>query len=580
MKFKFTLLKSSTAIIPAVILLGMAGCAPAPHYTFEVPPVVVSQPVVEEPKPTLLDSLIVPAGVDTFVALSATIAARQVLVGAKEESLATAYYQQGLAQTKEGKPLWELFKKSQSPQEEVAPEDTLENYKYYEQAYDQMEKGDRILKGKRPGYDLFVEDLINHPEELRRRAARCYELARDLYEKAWTYNPWDEYTKYALIEAYSTLIEIHRSLGDIDDAIQAIENYLLWYPSQYYFQGLLGRCYAEKGDTLGALLAYRKAEDLLLFWAPIPMDEFDTTITDLDNYEYRSWSYYVTEQISFELSLKMEECALADLYRLKRICSTDHPADSAYFAQRKENCQYQIDWLVWDGGDLAATQLWDQVKIAANLDQWGEARRMIDDLLPMLDVPDAIFEVEQYAARIDYVKLRQYESALERMRRLINQHGFKEVDSNLDTLLMKMGKDQFAEMMAEFHQNADEKVIALLDDYGDWCDNYAYGIETVQGRKETAYIYYYQSAIIPWSGQAHALFNLAYISKNQPEKVILYGETAMTPQLNKGLRKGDREILYTYLLNAYRRLNDRPRAEYYHQELMALRNSSTSNVEQ
>jgi hypothetical protein len=545
-------------LIAGMMVWNFQGCGTAVHPTVKEQPDTTSRNV-QSPVQAMLDTLKVPSGVDTMVALSAKLVARQVMIGVKEDSLAESLFQQGRVERKVGKPLWDLFEKGSTEPQDLTTADTLRSIELYNQAVSEAAKGDRLLgKG----------DLSGKTETVRRRVAQHYERARDLFEQALANNPWDTPTRDELIRTYQDLADLHRSLGDIDDAINAIQNYLhLYDKSDSNYRFLLGDCYALKGDRINALIQYRWAEDALLSWAPIPANtDFDTTLTALDPLEYNLWINNIFRQCQLELDLGMPEPAMADLYRLKASSRGPKSADSLYYLWAKN----KIDWLSWDWGDLDAALLWDQVTEAINNGNWNDARQLINQLLLRLNSPKAIFDARHLAVQLDFLKLGQTESALEQMREIIVQKGFGEVNFSLDTLLETLGAADFSKLMSNYKNSADSTLAELIDEYGKWCLQYAVEVEEERSDKGTAFVYYYQSSLVPWKEQASALFNLAYLSKNQPEKVILFGETALAPGMVEGLSRTERVDLCKLLLNAYRRLNDKPHAEYYYRELVAL----------
>jgi len=546
-----------------ILAFGYQGCGTATR------PPVAEQPAnppqgKESESSIALDSITVPAGVDTFVAVSATLLARRVMIGAQEDSLAKELFQQGEVERQVGKPLWDLFKKGLTAPQELTAEDTLRNVELYNQAISEAEKGDRALgRG----------DLADKPEAVRQRVAAHYEKARDLFEGALAHNPWDYRTREELIRTYQDLANLHQSLGDIDDAIEVIENYLqLRDESDSNYRTMLGECLALKGDKVGALTQYRWAEDALLSWAPIPSNvNFDTSLTTLDSVEYDLWVNLIYLQCQVELDLGLAESALADLYRLKQSSRGPESQDSLYFLWAAN----KIGWIEWDWGDLDAARAWDQVTIASNQGDWNKARTLINQLLLMLDSPNAIFDAKHLAAQLDFWKLDQAEVGLEEMRNLIEQQGFGEVNSSLDTLLHHHGSEGFVKMMSDYRNGSSPRLKESMDEYGKWCLQYGGDVEEIHGDREKAFVYYYQSTLVPWSGQASALFNVAYLSRNQSNKVILYGETALIPGLAEGLTRTERQDLYKLLLLAYRRLNDKPHAEYYYKQLAMMQESSS-----
>jgi len=510
-------------------------------------------------------NLRVPAGVDTNVAVAATIAAREVLVGWREDSLAQQLYEDGRKLRQEGKPLREAILKSRQSPQSVAPEDTAKSAALAREANDAAMKGDKALGNKRV-HDFTPDNLNKFPEVERQVAAGYYEKARDLFEQALELNPWDQIMRDALLATYDDLIELHRSLGAVDAQITALQKYMDLYGEHYGGILRIARLLAEKGDTLQALIYFRRAEDALLTWAPLTVaDSGNIQGTSLNDKDYGYWLKVVQVQCYFEISLGLAQSALLDLRRLRVAC---RPVVDSLLAQYADG---QLEWLGWDNGNIAASKLWMEFDAHRRNNEWDAARKSVNDLLPILSNPTAIFQMERWAATIDFAYLNQYESGLARMRKLLVQNGFQEVNASLDSLLATYGREGFVARMAEQRKFASSKILELLDDYGGGCLSYGWDIESQTKDREHAYIYYYQAALVPCQKQAQALSYLADMSKNQPDRAILYGETALAPELDKSLDPVTRGNLYQTLREAYRRKNDRAHTEYYFQALQAAR---------
>lgn len=554
--------EAACTLVLLVALLGLAGCAstqPAAKRTARPAPA----------KAVILANLNVPAGVDSGVAVAATLAAREVLVGWKEDSAAQQLFEEGRKLRQEGKPLMDAVLKSNQAPQAVAPEDTARSAELLRQANDIATKGDKALGNKRVK-DFTPEALAKYPEVERQVAAAYYEKARDLFEQALELNPWDQVTHDALLATYEDLIDLHRSLNDVDAEIVSRQKYMDLYGERYGGLMRIARLEAEKGDTLQALLYFRRAEDALLTWAPLTTTDSSTTQpTKLSTKDYTNWLKLIQAECHFEIALGLAQSALADLRRLSAAC---RPGVDSLMTRYADG---QIEWLGWDDGNIAASKLWMEFDAHRKNNEWDEARKIVNQILPILSNPTAVFQMERWAATIDFAYLNQYEAGLRRMRKLLVQNGFQEINASLDSMLTKYGREGFVSRMAEQRKNSAAKIVELLDDYGGGCLSYGWEIESQTKDRERAYIYYYQAALVPCHKQAQALSYLADLSKNQPDRAILYGETALVPELGGSLDASTRGILYQTLREAYRRKNDRAHTEYYFQALQSTRNGSS-----
>lgn len=539
------------------------GCAGARQSTAERAPASTSAAKA----PPTAERVIVPAGVDTSVAVSATQAAREVLVGWKEDSLARLLYAEGTAEREQGKPLLEAIQKSRLTPEQISAEDSLKSLEWFNQGNVIGAKGDRLIGNKTPGR-LSREGIEKYADSTRLKAAEFYETARDLYERALQLDPWNKDIRTSLLLTYRDLVVIHRSLDALDAQMAALQKYLDLFGDQYGYLTQLAKCWAEKGDTVQALICYRRAEDALLTWAPTSWDPaVDSARTTLTAEQYRNWLALITQQYKMDYALQLAEPTLADLLRLQSTCRPD--VDSTTLPLVND----LIAWLAWDNGNIATAQLRRTLRAQIDAEQWDEARKTINQLMPQVSTPAAVFEIEYSAAQIDFYRLGEYDAGLRRMRKLLDQNGFNEVNDNLDTLLLSYGSPDFVAHMTEQRKNASERVVKLLDDYGNCC--LTYGIQLEPSTREKAFVYYYQAALVPWKRQGEALSVLADLSRNQPDRAILYGETALSPGLEESIDSVTRGTLYSALREAYRRKNDRARTEYYHQALLNAANGGT-----
>ncbi|MBU0508807.1 hypothetical protein KKH27_08235, partial [bacterium] len=492
---------------------------------------------------------ILPAGVDTSVARSASAVANEILVGYAEDSLAQSYREKAKNLSEEGQPLLEIIRKRQQSPGNLLPADSV--------AADELgRKGDiasdraKRIRGRAEFSDLADTD--------RQRAAQLLETARDYYERSLQLNPWDDVSYTGLVDTYLDLADVHLSSQTYDAAIEVIEKWLAIGGSSDYYLFLLGECFRSTGDTARALLAYRNAEDQLLLATCQKSEGIAAdTIPSFTQRFFSTWWQYVSLQYSCELSLGFSADAVRDLERCVEICRA--AGDTVNLRILKGN----LDALAWDSGDLEAFMLRNKYSDFLNDGRYEDARAILNDLLPILDSPKAIFEVRYWAATLDF-HLQEYEQGLKEMRSLLRDQGFSEVDSSLDSVLTKWGKDGFARRLKEQRSRASDPLRELLDNYSAACFRYGTEIEKMRRDRKRAFVYFYQAALIPSKNQTDALLALADLSENQPERAVSYAETAIVVSDEAALTPEQRSGLYKILVQAYRRLNDKPHAEHYH----------------
>jgi hypothetical protein len=549
------ILRSNGAALICLVAL-VAGCAHHPSTT--APPPKKSQST---------GSIIVPAGVDSGVAVQAAKASGQVLIGWKDDSVANELYKQGRALSEEGNTLRDAIRASQQKSPSAVPSDSLRSLTLLQQGDEAAIKGDQTL-GRKKLTSFTPEQLAKSPEAARLKAAQYYEDARDLYEQSLALNPWNKDASDALLSIYKDLISLHSSLSDVDAELNNQIKYMDLYGESFGRLARIGQLWAEKGDTIQALMAYRRAEDALLIWSPLTISPAATgaaTRSGIDSAQYKSWLTLIQYQCFFEVSLGLSGPALADLNRLKNSCRGETDSVLHNWAQ------HQLDWLLWDDGNLITAGQRTQIFTFWGRKQWREARESILNLIPQLSSSDAIFDMEYWAAMLDFGYLEQYDAGLTRMRRLLNSQGFVEANASLDSLLNDEGGDRFAERMTAQRKRASTKLAELLDYYGNACVDHGVRLEKQTRDRERAYVYYYQAALVPCRKQPEALSYLADLSRNQPDKAILYGETARALSRETPLDTESRIALYETLQESYRRKNDRAHTQFYYDALKTIR---------
>jgi tetratricopeptide (TPR) repeat protein len=506
--------------------------------------------------PKKVESVVVPVGVDTSVAVSATLAAREVLVGYKEDSLARAFRKQADEQYAQGEPLLNAFRLSRQAPQAISPGDSLAGDEFGLKGDQASERAAKAL-GK-------VSSPREANEANRLKAAPFLESARDNYEHALQLNPWDAYSRGSLIQTYLDIAEIHLTLNDYNAAIRAIQKWLQLQGDDDYMIYEMGECYAHVGDSLHALVAFRQAEDRLLTWLRVPRGaRMDTVILNLSEQNKQDWIRYVNQQFLCEASLGLSESALNDLERLVAVCEMVGDTSSL------RNARSNLDALAWGSGNMEALHLRDRFSQEVANGNLEDARKILSQLLSILEAPTAILETRIWASKLD-IRLGEYERGLTEMRKMLNEQGFAEVDSSLDSLLTHFGREGFLQHIENQKNKSSKQVADLVDTYGNACLIYGREVEDKRNDRLRAYVYYYQSALIPWKRQATALYYLADLSRNQPDRAIRYGEAALASPSEAGLTTDDRQKLYALLVNCYRNLKDKPRAEYYHKLVMDL----------
>jgi hypothetical protein len=550
-------------LIPAILILTalwMYGCTSGGEVRREPPPEPL-EPGDISVADTLDLSLTGFVGVDTAVAREATRAARYVMVGSVADSISDEFFERAEKVRQQGHPLVELYERgSVLPDVPPDPADTLRAFEITLDVDEQIVAVEDILG--EPVYVLSMAELDRIRPAIRERAASHLEAARDFLQEALTYNPWDNWSRIRLIEVLEDLAKLHQSLDNLDKAIEQTEILFGTNQSDYLTSLHLGDRYMMKGDSLAALRSYRQSEDLLLTWAPISQyntgDQLRRRV-QLDSLEYQDWLFLVREQMFLEQDLMMGNDLISNANRLQAMSRPGVDDDTVYAATARD----MLKWIGWDEGNIYSASARIPIIQMINEGSHEEARASIRGIRDDLVSETAQLEMDTLAAVLDFGYLDEPEAALERLRNMLVGVGYTEVDSSLDTLLFRNGIDGFGVLMTSQRDMLPVQMERVLELYGTFATIYANRLEKNDRTREKAFVYYYQSALLPHKDQAFALMALSNMSQQDPSRAVRYGEAALSTSLPSQLAPTDKRILYELMVTAYRNLNDLNRAEHY-----------------
>jgi len=538
----------------------MYGCTSGGEIRREPPPEPLEPGDVSVADTTDL-TLVGFVGVDTSVAREATRAARHVMVGSVADSISDDYFARAEKVRAQGHPLVELYEKGNVlPDVPPDPADTMRAFEITLEVDAQIVAVEDILG--EPVYVLSMANLDRIRPALRERAAGHLEAARDFLQEALTYNPWDSWSRIRLIEVLEDLAKLHQSLDNLDKAIEQTEILFGTNQSDYLTALHLGDRYLTKGDSVAALRSYRQSEDLLLTWAPISQYQTGEQLRrriELDSLEYIDWLFLVREQMYLEQDLMMGSDLITNANRLVAMTRADVPSDSEFATTAKD----MMRWIGWDEGNIYTASARVPIIQMINVGDHEEARAAILGIRDDLVSETAKLEMDTLAAVLDFGYLDEPESALDRLRTMLVNVGYTEVDSSLDTLLINNGSDGFGTLMTDQRSRIPAEMERVLELYGTFATIYANRLEKNDRTKEKAFVYYYQSALLPHKDQAFALMALANMSQQDPYRAVRYGEAALSTSLPSELSPVNRRSLYEVMVTAYRNLNDLNRAEFY-----------------
>ncbi len=196
----------------------------------------------------------------------------------------------------------------------------------------------------------------------------------------------------------------------------------------------------------------------------------------------------------------------------------------------KKTFQEWIDWILWDDGNIRASELRDAADTLRKADKFLPAKTAYLNLLPLLKTQRTFDQISWRIAVLDYANLNNKYAGLRRMHKLIKR-------SATDSLT---------------GAPADTAYQVYFDSYGTMC--YNTGAEYLKIKLSAAYVYFSQAADVRYNDRGKAYLQLAMLSEFDPKETIRLCNKAQ--ELSQQLDAKETEILYKLFHTSYRKLGD------------------------
>jgi len=294
----------------------------------------------------------------------------------------------------------------------------------------------------------------------------------------------------------------------------------------------LGEIYFKMGDWKNAFKNYDLAKNALrklaIFSIPDPKSYFNR-ISEVPVDTNRLVIYFYQQAIC-KTKLYEAQPALALYREVKAI--TPGP-------ELKEIFEQKIQWILWDDGNIRASEIKDNGDTLRILDKnYSAAKKVyLESLLPILWTKRTKDETNWRIALIDFQHLGNRAEGVQRLFYVIKNSA---VDSLTGAPL-------------------DSNYVRYYDNYGNMCFNL--GNEFFEKDKLIAFIYFQQAAVTKYNEQGKAFLRVAQISLFDPYETINLCKKAMD-YLNE-LTDDEKAILYEVMHKAYRKLGDFESARYW-----------------
>ncbi len=318
----------------------------------------------------------------------------------------------------------------------------------------------------------------------------------------------------------------------LDRAAEQMERVVFAIKGQHVLFANLAEIYFKLGDWNSAYKNFDAARNALIrsaiFSVPNPQPYF-SRLAEVPVDTNRVVAYLNWQAIC-KTKLYDAQPALA-LYRQAQRMTPD--------AELKQRFQERIDWILWDDGNIRASEIrekGDSLRIIAK-DYPATKKIYSESLLPILWTKRTKDEINWRIALIDFVQLGNKAEGVQRLYYVVKNSA---VDSLTGAPL-------------------DSNYVRYFNDYGKMCFNL--GNEYYQKDKLIAYIYFQQAATINYHERGKAFLRLAQISEFDPRETIELCQK--TIRYADALDESEKMILYKVMHNAYRKLGDFKNARFW-----------------
>ena len=457
-------------------------------------------------------SFFVPAGVDSSVAILADSLSRESFVEYERETQGRVLSEEAYALVQESDSLWRVLEMTREDGYEVSEDDSIQSIHSFNEAAVAYQE---------------AAQLEGDEEVLIRRQEGLLDLAQQKFEEALTFNPFDEQTRALLGRVYLYQYNRLKRAGAIENSITVLERLVRLEQGRHEFFSELASAYYSQENWQQAAVNYLKAETAL-----VDARETDVSapepglLSTQDSLTLFNYAYYYGETSAFTYNTGE---AMSGLNRAKMFAAG--PAEI-------EIVDGVIDWIEWDGGNIQASEMRDDLAMLEG-ENLEAAEDGYHDLMGMLQTQSAKDEITWKLALVE-ANLKKNESAVTRLKALV---------------------DRLPQPGAE-----DEDTKKYLDAYGTLCYNLASENLRERRDKRGALTYYLQSASIEWQNQAKAYFEAAKILQNNTPEAIRYAEQGLAS--NPSVE--DMKSLYALLVSLHRRAGNQNEARRYfslHKEL-------------
>lgn len=471
-----------------------------------------TQKLVVQPKKAIVE---IPPGLDSLTVLTADSIFSQVLVSEETEVEAKQVFDRAQYIWSLGDSLWLSGEK-----------DTLDHLDSIRVSQHVLEAQDylrldkvnyKIIKKSQKKLGKFHRDVLKSMSHVLMMQAITH------YENAIHQNRFDIRFRQMLFQNLQTMYQRTKDKNYLRRAAVEMEHVVTNIKDNHGFYFQLGERYFQLGEWAQAFNNYEKATRTLrtasifytqnpeLYWYRPNEVPVDTTI--LVNYLYR--------QARCKMRLYEDKPSLALLREAQQITPS---------AEFDKTFQLLIDWILWDNGNIRASEKRDLADSLRVGEKYIAAKNVYLTLLQILWTKRTHDEIDWRIAVIDYFRLNNKSGGLDRMHQVVK---FSDTDSLTGAPV-------------------DSAYQKYFDNYGTMCYNSA--VEFSQTDLTKAYIYFSQATDTYNAQQGRAFLQLASLSQFDPNETIHLCNKVKN--YFNSLTAIEKKLLYELYFKSYRKLGD------------------------
>ncbi len=454
----------------------------------------------------------VPPGLDSTTVVQASRLADESFVSARRESEAQKHTQVGKQSLKQVDEFWAYLE---------------QRVEHHPLSSNEQAQFDREMAKGAQALSRWKALTKNGTDEraFQRALQYCLQAQKHL-EAAVRLNPFDKNARLLLAVTYYNLQHIFGQDQNFEKAVEILERLTRIEKGEHDLFRLLAENYMQLNDYRRALENFARAETVLIktsFEAPP-----DTSM--LFYYTYMQGDMYAR---LYDAQAAVQKFALAKKY--------------ARSEQEHQDVENYLAWINWDGGNIRASEIWDEILALEAKKSYNRMARLCQKLLPRLQTKKAKLAVHHKLAVVEFEFLDRKETAIERMKAVYEALG-----------------------AAVYDRNRPAEIQQYLDTYGAML--YRMGIDALERQqKKLALAYFTKSIEFDWNQVAKSYVELVTLLWNSPEKAIYFGEKALA-HADGALSGKESCDLLSLMVKAHKSAGLYDKARQYFQQWKQCRN--------